>query len=94
MDKTCKIRKTLAFITLLLAAAMMVLAFTGVAKADTPKLKSKFYDCSDQLIDGEVRKPTALYLDVRQKVKFQRLLRLKRDFKRDLMKTTRERVFK
>ena len=73
---------------------MMVLAFATPAKADTPKLKSKFYDFSDQLIDGEVRKPTALYLDVRQKVKFQRLLRLKRDFKRDLMKTTRERVFK
>ena len=64
----------------------------NVLEASTPK--AKFYDFSEQLIDGEIRKPTALYMDVRQKVKFQRLLRLKRNFNRDLMKTARERVFK
>jgi len=92
MDKHCKVRITLAMLLLLMSILMMIAAFASPAKASEPR--AKFYDFSEQLIDGEVRKPTALYLDVRQKVKFQRLLRLKRDFKRDLMKTARERVFK
>ena len=92
MDKHCKVRITLATLLLLMSILLMIAAFASPAKASEPR--AKFYDFSEQLIDGEVRKPTALYLDVRQKVKFQRLLRLKRDFKRDLMKTARERVFK
>ena len=43
-------------------------------------VKSKFYDFSEQVIDGQIKKPTALYTDARQKVKFQRLLKLKKDF--------------
>ena len=92
MDKHCKVRITLATLLLLMSILMMIAAFASPTKASEPR--AKFYDFSEQLIDGEVRKPTALYLDVRQKVKFQRLLRLKRDFKRDLMRTTRERIFK
>ena len=42
--------------------------------------KSKFYDFSDQLIDGQVKKPTALYTDARQRVRFERLLKLKKEF--------------
>lgn len=57
--------------------------------------KSKFYDFSEQLIDGEIRKPQALYMDVRQKVKFKRLLRLKRNFLGErLRQTARQPVFK
>jgi|TARA_R110000824_G_scaffold53886_10_gene148829 hypothetical protein len=60
-----------------------------------PEVKSKFYDFSDQLIDGEVKQPTALYMDTRQEVKFQRLLKLKRNFLGDnLWKTARDKVFK
>lgn len=92
MDKSCKIRKALAFAVLLAAIAMMIIAFTTPIKAATPH--EKFYDFSDQLIDGEIRKPTALYTDSRQEVKFKRLLRLKRTFKWDLMNTAKEKVFK
>ncbi len=56
--------------------------------------KSKFYDFSDQLIDGEIRKPTALYTDSRQKAKFERLLRLKKSFLPAMFQTSKERVFK
>ena len=42
--------------------------------------RSKFYDFNDQIIDGQVKKPTTLYTDARQKVKFDRLLRLKKSF--------------
>ena len=56
--------------------------------------KSKFYDFSDQLIDGEIRKPTALYTDARQKAKFDRLLSLKKSFLRAMYQTSKEKVFK
>ncbi len=92
MDKSCKVRMILAVLLLTTSVLIMIAAFASVAKADEPR--AKFYDFSEQLIDGEVRKPTTLYTDSRQEVKFRRLLKLKRSFARDLMKTARERVFK
>lgn len=58
------------------------------------KIKSKFYDFSDQLIDGEIKKPTTLYTDARQKVKFERLLSLKKSFISVLLETSKDPVFK
>jgi|TARA_R110000824_G_C15031854_1_gene659484 hypothetical protein len=66
----------------LITIALIVL-FAAPALAKSPK-NSKFYDFSDQIIDGEMKKPTALYIDEKQKVKFDRLLSLKRSFLRDL----------
>jgi hypothetical protein len=57
-------------------------------------MRSKFYDFSEQLIDGEIKKPTALYTNARQKVKFDRLLRLKKSFLPKLFSTAKEKVFK
>ena len=56
--------------------------------------KAKFYDFNEQVIDGEIKKPTALYTDSKKKVKFDRLLRLKKSFIPELMKTAEERTFK
>ncbi len=56
--------------------------------------KSKFYDFSDQLIDGQIQKPTALYTDARDRVKFERLLKLKKSFLPQLYDTAKEKVFK
>ena len=56
--------------------------------------KAKFYDFSEQVIDGEIKKPTALYTDSKGKVKFDRLLKLKKSFIPELMKTSEERTFK
>ena len=56
--------------------------------------KSKFYDFNEQLIDGERKKPTTLYTDARQKVKFDRLLRLKKSFLPKLFMSAKEKVFK
>ena len=39
-----------------------------------PEVKSKFYDFNDQIIDGQIKKPTTLYTDARDKVKFDRLI--------------------
>ena len=59
-----------------------------------PPLKSKFYDFSEQLIDGEIRRPTALYMDARKRVKFERLLKLKKSFLPKLFDSAREKIFK
>ena len=56
--------------------------------------KSKFYDFNEQLIDGNRKKPIMLFSDSRQKVKFDRLLRLKKSFIPKLFSTAKERVFK
>ena len=58
------------------------------------KPKSKFYDFGEQVIDGEIKKPTALYTDSKKKVQFDRLLKLKKSFISDLMNTSKERTFK
>ena len=63
------------------------------ALADVP-VRAKFYDFSEQLIDGQVRRPHALYTDVRQAAKFKRLLRLKKSFMKELFNTARLPVFK
>ena len=42
--------------------------------------KTKFYNFDDLLIDGKVTKPKVLYTDAKQKVKFERLLKLKKSF--------------
>ena len=79
-------------------AALLFLFLLGVMSARCalakPPVKAKFYDFSEQLIDGQVRKPQALYMDVRQAAKFKRLLRLKRSFMKELFDTARLPVFK
>ena len=65
---------------------------TAVVIAKQPK--AKFYDFRDQIIDGEIKRPTTLYTDAREKVKFERLLSLKKSFIDDLFDTAKERVFK
>ena len=80
---------------ILMAAVLLgvVVAFTGPALGKD-KVKSKFYDFSEMLIDGEIKKPTALYTDARSKVQFDRLLKLKKSFLESLKATGREEVFK
>ena len=66
---------------LIIIAFVILFATTAFAK---PPTKSKFYDFSDQIIDGELKRPTALYIDEKRQVKFNRLLNLKRSFLWDL----------
>ena len=44
----------------------------------------------DLLINGEYKKPQVLYTDARQKVRFERLLKLKRDFLPKLKSTEKD----
>ena len=71
---------------------IFILNITGVVIAKQPK--SKFYDFNDQIIDGEIKKPTTLYTDARDRVKFDRLMKLKKSFLPKLFATAKEKVFK
>jgi hypothetical protein len=53
-------------------------------------VKTKFYNFDDLLINGQYKKPQVLYTDARQKVKFERLLKLKKDFLPKLKNTEKD----
>lgn len=52
--------------------------------------KTKFYDFDDLLINGEYKKPQIMYNDARTKVRFERLLKLRKDFLEKLRSTKRD----
>jgi len=72
----------------------IILLFVATSAFAQSKPKSKFYDFGEQVIDGEIKKPTALYTDSKKKVKFDRLLKLKKSFIPELLKTSEEKTFK
>lgn len=78
-----------------LSLFLWVVGITMVISPTYAKVpKSKFYDFNEQLIDGNRKKPIMLFSDARQKVKFDRLLKLKKSFIPKLFSTAKERVFK
>ena len=81
-------------IALYVASFFAVFVLLGNEAQAQKSPKAKFYDFSEQVIDGEIKKPTALYTDSKRKVKFDRLLKLKKSFIPELMKTAEERTFK
>mgnify|MGYP001336189945 CR=1 FL=1 len=85
-------QKTKLVIINVLATVLITLFFVMNVMAASPK--TKFYDFNDQIIDGEIKKPMTLYTDSRDRVKFERLLRLKKSFMNELWNTSKERVFK
>ncbi len=70
---------------------VLLVSMTVVCNAN-PKsgTKTKFYNFDDLLINGQYKKPQVLYTDARQKVKFERLLKLKKDFLPKLRDTQRD----
>jgi len=73
-----------------LTIILMMLGIAGTVCAQTKSTKTKFYNFDDLLINGEYKKPQVLYTDARQKVKFERLLKLKKDFLPKLRDTQRD----
>lgn len=97
MRKERKVARLTYIIIILGALFALSLPWTcpeAFGKPPKSNVKSKFYDFSEQLIDGEIKKPTNLYVDSRQKVKFDRLLKLKKTFLPQLFNTAKEKVFK
>ena len=89
-------KKMILWVSLMFSIVWLYLILLSLASQAlaAPPAKSKFYDFSEQLIDGKINKPTALYVDAREKVKFDRLLRLKKSFLPKLFETSKEKVFK
>tara|TARA_B100000700_G_C14930742_1_gene801811 strand:+ start:520 stop:783 length:264 start_codon:yes stop_codon:yes gene_type:complete len=71
----------------LFALFFLLIYSTALAKEKT---KVKFYNFDDLLVDGKVSKPKILFIDSRQRVKFERLLKLKKDFIPKLKETVRD----
>jgi len=71
--------------------ALLILSF---AVSAAPPKKSKFYDFGDQMIDGEIKKPTGQYINSRDRAKFDRLLSLKKSFLPRMFLTSKEKIFK
>jgi len=72
----------------------IVLAISMPVFGKSKKVKSKFYDFSDQLIDGEVKKPSTIWMESRTRAKFEKLLSLKKSFYKELLLTAKERCLK
>jgi len=70
---------------------ILMFVFMGDASA---KGKTKFYDFSDQMINGEIKKPSTIYIDTRTRAKFAKLLRLKRSFIEPLLLSGKEPALK
>lgn len=58
------------------------------------KSKAKFYDFSDQLIDGNIKKPSTIFMESRVRAKFDKLLKLKKSFIPRLLMTGYEPTLK
>jgi hypothetical protein len=61
----------------------------AIAQESTTK-KTKFYNFDDLLIEGKVKKPQVLWTDARQKVKFEKLLKLKKDLLNKVVDTKKD----
>jgi hypothetical protein len=70
---------------------LLILSFAATA---APPKKSKFYDFGDQMIDGEIKKPTGQYINSRERARFDRLLSLKKSFLPKMFLTSKEKIFK
>ena len=71
---------------------VLFLFLTAATALAQPKnnVKTKFYNFDDLLIDGKITKPKVLYTDARQKVKFEKLLKLKKSFLPKLINSRRD----
>ena len=74
-----------------------ILAVIAILFNSTPvfaKSKARFYDFSDQLIDGSIKKPSTIYMEARTRAKFAKLLTLKKSFIPRLLMTGKESLLK
>ena len=56
--------------------------------------EARFYDFSDQLIDGYVKKPSTIWMESRSRAKFVKLLSLKKSFRARLILSGKDPILK
>lgn len=74
----------------ILCVLFVIILLMSVAGAQDKGTKVKFYNFDDLLIEGQYKKPQVLWTDARQKVKFNRLLKLKKSFLPSLKNTKKD----
>ena len=62
------------------AALALALCLTFALSASAKDDRSQFIDFTDQIIKGELQRPTAILFNGRDKIRFKRLLVLKKSF--------------
>jgi len=70
----------------------IILLHHVVTQANTKN--ARFYDFSDQLIDGRIKKPATLWMNSRARAKFGKLLRLKKSFREALIVSAKDPLLK
>tara|TARA_R110002020_G_scaffold467499_1_gene691070 strand:+ start:384 stop:656 length:273 start_codon:yes stop_codon:yes gene_type:complete len=70
----------------------IIMFYHVTAEANTKK--ARFYDFSDQLIDGQIKKPSTLFIDSRTRAKFGKLLLLKKSFRNVLIMSAKDPILK
>jgi len=78
------------FFLVLKVLLLLILASTFVLGQEKNESKTKFYNFDDLLINGEYKRPQVLWTDSRQKVKFEKLLKLKKYFLPKLESTKKD----
>ena len=84
-------KRTLMLTGTILAAAAVL---AGAALAAGNDQKAKFYDFSDQPIDGDVKKPPTIVMEARTRAKFEKLLKLKKSFRQAMIDSSKEPILK
>ena len=69
---------------------LIILPNISLSEPKNNPTKTKFYNFDDLLINGEYKKPQILYTDSRQKVKFEKLLKLKKNLLLNLKNTDKD----
>ena len=85
--------KKFAIFVFVFFTVLLMLVGCSVAEAGNDE-KTKFYNFDDLLINGVVKKPQVLYTDARQKVRFEKLLKLKKDFLPQLENTKKDQILR
>ncbi len=71
-------------------ALIILIVSVSAANAQEGDVKTKFYNFDDLLINGAYQKPQVLYTDSKQKIRFEKLLDLKKDFLVKLKESAKE----
>jgi hypothetical protein len=77
-------------ILIIFSLFFVIFPLKAISSPKNSDLKTKFYNFDDLLINGQYRKPQVLYIDAREKLRFERLLKLKKDLLPRLKKTQKD----
>jgi len=74
--KNCSLFKLM----LISGVVAFLVGYCSHSQAAKPKIRVKFYDFSEQLIDGVIKKPKDWTKATKKRAKFKRLLELRKNF--------------